>query len=46
MFLEECKHVVKEKKMLEFITDDVEVSSDFDREYSDEEICNEGNPDE
>ena len=28
MFLKECKHVVKEKKMPEYITDDIEISSD------------------
>ena len=27
MFLEECKFVVKEKKMPEYITDDIEISS-------------------
>ena len=35
VFLEECKYVVKEKKMLKCITDNVEVSSD--EENSDEE---------
>ena len=54
MFLEECKFVVKEKKMPEYITDNTEVSyddstlKDFDEEISyekdsDEENCNEGN---
>ena len=39
VFLEECKYVVKEKKMLEYITDDIEISpDDSDRESSDEEI--------
>ena len=33
VFLEECKCVVKEKK---YILDDVEISSDSDRENSDE----------
>ena len=28
VFLKECKHVVKEKKMPEYITDDIEISSD------------------
>ena len=28
MFLEECKYFVKEKKMPEYITDDIEISSD------------------
>ena len=41
MFLEEYKHVVKEKKMPEYITDDIEISSDSDRENSDEENSNE-----
>ena len=36
MFLEECKYVVKEKKMHDYITDDIEISSDSDREDSDE----------
>ena len=41
IFLEECKFVVKEKKMPEYITDDIETSSDdFDREDSDEEKFN------
>ena len=34
MFLEECKYVVKEKK---YIIDDIEISSDSDRENADEE---------
>ena len=29
MFLEECKYVIKEKKFHKYITDDVEVSSDY-----------------
>ena len=38
MFLEECKHVVKEKMMPEFITDEIEnFSDDSDRDDSDEE---------
>ena len=33
MFLEECKYVVKDKKMAKFITDGIEISSDVsDRE--------------
>ena len=28
VFLERCKYVVKEKKMPEYITDDIEISSD------------------
>ena len=39
--LEECKYVVKEKKTLKYVIDNIEISSDFDRENSDEE-----NPDE
>ena len=38
MFLEKCKYVVKEKKMPEYIIDDIEISSDSDREDSNEEI--------
>ena len=38
VFLEECKYVVKEKIMLKYITDDIEISSD-------EENSNEGNSD-
>ena len=37
VFLEECKYVVKEKK---YIIDDIEISSDSDRENSDEENQN------
>ena len=37
VFLEECKYVVKQKKMPEFITDDIETYSDSDREDFDEE---------
>ena len=37
-------YVVKEKKMSKFIIDDIEISSDdFDKEYSDEENCDEKN---
>ena len=43
VFLEECKYVVKEKKMPEYITDDIEIS---DREDSHEENSNEENSDE
>ena len=46
MFVEECKYTVKEKKMPEYITDDIEVSSDdSDREDSDEKFSNEENSD-
>ena len=32
MFLEECKHVVKEKMLPKYIIDNIEISSDSDRE--------------
>ena len=41
VFLEECKCVVKEKKMPTFITDGIETSDDSDRENTDEENYNE-----
>ena len=34
--LEECKYVVKEKKIPKYIIDDIEISSDSDRENSNE----------
>ena len=34
VFLEECKYVVKEKKIPKYITDDIKISSDSDRENS------------
>ena len=44
VFFEGCKFVVKEKKMPEYITDDIEISSDhFDREDSDEQNFDEEN---
>ena len=44
VFLVECKYVVKKKKILKLITDDIEISSDdSDRENSDEENSNEEN---
>ena len=46
VFVKECKYVVKEKKMPEYITDNIEISSDdSDREDSneDEEGYNEEN---
>ena len=43
VFLEKCKYVVKEKKMSECITKDLEIFSDSDRKYSDEENSNEKN---
>ena len=50
VFLEECQYVVKEKKIPKYIIDDIEISSDSDRENSDEENsseenCNEENSD-
>ena len=32
MFLEECKYVVKEKKISKYMIDDTEISSDSDKE--------------
>ena len=46
MLLEECKYVVKEKKMPEYITDDIEIFSYSDRKRFDEETSNEENSDE
>ena len=46
VFLEECKYVVKEKKMPEYITDDIEISSDSDRKDSYEESSFEENSNE
>ena len=45
VFLEVSKYVLKEKKMPKYITDDIEISDDSDREYSDEENSDEGNYD-
>ena len=39
MFLEKCKYVVKEQNMSNYITDDINISSD-DSDYSDEENVN------
>ena len=41
VFVEECKYVVKGKKMPEYMTANIEVFSDTDRDISDEEISNE-----
>ena len=42
--LEECKYVVKEKKMPEYITDNIEIfSDDSDEENSDKENSYETN---
>ena len=46
VFLEVCKFVVKEKKVPEYITDEIEISSDSGREDSNEENSNEQNSDE
>ena len=47
LFLEECKFVVKEKKILEYMTDDIEIySDDCDRAFSDEEVSHKQNSDE
>ena len=44
VFLEKLKYVVTEKKMPEYITDEIEISSyNFDREDSDEENSDEEN---
>ena len=39
----ECKYIVKEEKMPDYITDNIEISSDSDREDSDEENSNDEN---
>ena len=46
VFLEECKYVDKEKKMPEYVTDNIEIFSDYDREDSDEESSNDENSDD
>ena len=46
VFLEECKYVVKEKKISKYIIDDIEIFSDSDRENSDEVNSDEENSDE
>ena len=46
MLLEESKYLVKEKTMLEYITDDIEISSDSDRKDSYEESSFEENSNE
>ena len=44
VFLNECKYVVKEKKISKFITGDIKISSDdSDRANSDDENSNEEN---
>ena len=37
VFLEECKYIMKEKKIPQYINDDTEISSHSDREDSDED---------
>ena len=46
VFLEECRYVVEEKNIPKYIIDDIEISSDSDRENSDEENSDEKNSDE
>ena len=46
VFLKECKYVVKEKKIPNYTTDDIEISSDSDNENFDEENSDEQNSDE
>ena len=43
MFLSECKYVVKEKRIPKYIIDDIEISSDSDREDLDKENSDEEN---
>ena len=54
MILEECKYIVKEKKVPEYISDSIEISSDYsgqenankensDKENPDKENCNKEN---
>ena len=42
VFLEEYKYVVREKKIPEYVTDEIEISLNSDKEDSDEETLNEG----
>ena len=51
VFLEECKYAVKEKKIVKYIIDNIEIYSDsdrknFDEENSGKENSNEENSDE
>ena len=41
VFLEECKYIVKEKKMPEYISDEIEISCNSERKDSDEENLHE-----
>ena len=45
VFLEECKYVIKENKIPKYISDNVEISSDSDRDNSDEKNSNKDNSD-
>ena len=45
VFLEECKYVVKEKKISKYLIDNIEISSDSDRKNLDEENSDEKNSD-
>ena len=46
VFLEQCKYVIKEKKISKYITDNRETSSDSEGENSDEENSDEENSNE
>ena len=46
VFYETCKYVIKEKKIAKYIIDDIEISSDSDRENSNEENFDEENSNE
>ena len=46
MFLEECTYFIEEKKIPKYVTDNIEICSDSDRESSDEENSDEENPNE
>ena len=43
VFLEECKYLVKAKKITKYIIDDIEISCDSDREASNEQNSDEEN---
>ena len=46
VFLEECKYIITEKKIPKYIIDDIEISSDSDRENYHRENADEENSDE
>ena len=46
LFLEECKYVVKERKITKYIIGNIKISSDSDRENSDEENSDKETSDE